>query len=242
MNKSNSVTRNALIVGALIALILIIDQLIKVYVKTTFVPGESKPLLGDWFVMEYTENPGMAFGTKFGTKAWHKLALSIFRIVAIGALCYYWLRQARNHVKREFLVALGLIIAGASGNLIDSMLYDFVFPYDPCFPYNIMEGSGIYTECDFWGKMETKPHGFLLGNVVDMFKFDVYWPQGMPGLGGKQVFPAIWNVADASISIGVVMVFIRQRAYFPKRKKAVTETPSTTDEVADSEQNETPIQ
>ena len=234
MSKNNSLKRNMLIVGALIALILILDQLIKVYIKSNFMPGEEKPLIGDWFVLEYTENPGMAFGTKFGTKAWHKLALSIFRIIAIAALCYYWLRQAKAKMKTEFLIALGLIIAGATGNLIDSMFYDFAFPYDPCFPYNIMEGSGIYTECDFWGEMETKPRGFLLGNVVDMFKFDLRWPNG------SEVFPAIWNVADASISIGVVMVFVRQRAYFPKKKNQPTN--STDEQVTDAEQNNTPIQ
>ena len=131
MSKNNSLKRNMLIVGALIALILILDQLIKIYIKSNFMPGEEKPLIGDWFVLEYTENPGMAFGTKFGTKAWHKLALSIFRIIAITALCYYWLRQAKAKMKTEFLIALGLIIAGATGNLIDSMFYDFAFPYDP---------------------------------------------------------------------------------------------------------------
>lgn len=234
MSKNNSLKRNMLIVGALIALILILDQLIKIYIKSNFMPGEEKPLIGDWFVLEYTENPGMAFGTKFGTKAWHKLALSIFRIIAITALCYYWLRQAKAKMKTEFLIALGLIIAGATGNLIDSMFYDFAFPYDPCFPYNIMEGSGIYTECDFWGEMETKPRGFLLGNVVDMFKFDLRWPNG------SEVFPAIWNVADASISIGVVMVFVRQRAYFPRKKKQTAD--STDEQVTDSEEKNPTVQ
>ncbi len=230
MNKSNSTRDNFLIVGALIALILVIDQLLKIYIKTSFMPGEERPLLGDWFVLEYTENPGMAFGTTFGNKMWHKLALSIFRIIAISALCYYWVKQAKLNVRREFLIALGLIIAGASGNLIDSMLYDYVFPYDPCFPYNIREGSGIFAECSFWGKLETRPHGFLMGNVVDMFKFDATWPQWIPWLGGSSVFPAIWNIADASISIGVVMIFIRQRKYFPKTSKKSVETPADLDQ------------
>lgn len=208
-----------MIVGVIVALILLLDQLIKVYIKTHFSPGEEVPVLGNWFVLEYIENQGMAFGTTFGNKMWHKLALSIFRIVAIIGICYYWYKQAKEGVRREFLIAIGLILAGAMGNLIDSMFYDFVFPYDPCMGFNHLEGSGIVSDCGFFGQIETRHTGFLLGNVVDMFKFQAFWPQWVPGLGGKEVFPAIWNLADAAISTGVIMIFIRQRAYFPKDKK-----------------------
>lgn len=210
--------KNLLIVGAVVALILLIDQAIKIYIKTHFAPGESVSVFGDWFVLEYIENQGMAFGTTFGNKMWHKLALSIFRVIAIVGICYYWYQQAKEGVKREFLLAIGLILAGATGNLIDSMFYDFVFPYDPCMGFNHLEGSGVVSDCGFFGKIETRHTGFLLGNVVDMFKFQANWPMWMPGIGGKEVFPAIWNLADAAISIGVVMIFIRQRAYFPDKK------------------------
>ena len=226
--------------GAFIALILILDQAIKIYVKSHFMPGEAKPLLGDWFVMEYTENPGMAFGTTFGNKAWHKLALSIFRIVAIAGLCYYWVKQAKLNMKREFLFALGLIIAGATGNLIDSMFYDYVFAYDPCFPYNLREGSGIFTTCEFWGKLETRPHGFLMGNVVDMFKFHGFWPDWMPWIGGKDLFPAIWNVADGSITLGVLMIFIRQRSYFSKLKPQADDA-SSLEEITEAKQENSSV-
>jgi signal peptidase II len=219
--KTNKfVKKNLLIVGALVALILLLDQLVKIYVKTHFQPGDSVNVFGDWFVIEYIENQGMAFGTTFGNQIWHKLALSIFRIFAIGGICYYWYQQAKAGVRREFLVAIGLILAGATGNLIDSMFYDYAFPYDPCMGYNHLEGSGVYADCGFFGKIETKHRGFLLGNVVDMYKFQATWPQWVPWLGGKDVFPAIWNTADASITIGVAMVFLRQRAYFPKKQKA----------------------
>lgn len=229
-DNKNSIKRNILIVGALVALILILDQWIKIYIKTTFEVGETHPLIGDWFKITYTENPGMAFGTTFGTQAWHKLALSIFRIIAISALTYYWIKQAKAKMKTEFLIALGLIIAGATGNLIDSMAYDYLFAFDPCHPFNIMEGSGIKVDCSFWGEMETRPHGFLLGNVVDMFEFVATWPKSFPMIGGEPVFPAVWNVADASITIGVAMVFIRQRKYFPKQKKQKLEEISETQE------------
>jgi len=221
INDKSKVKRNFLIVGGLILLILLFDQLLKIYIKNNFLPGESRPMFGEWFVLEFTENPGMAFGTTFGGKVWHKLALSIFRIVAVTVLCWYWVKQVKKAVRLEFLIALGLIIAGATGNLLDSMFYDFTFKYDPCFPYNIREGSGIFVECDFWGKMETRPRGFLMGNVVDMFKFEATWPSWMPWLAGEPVFPAIWNVADGSITLGVIMIFIRQGKYFPKEKKVV---------------------
>jgi signal peptidase II len=214
------VKRKALIVTLIVALILALDQLIKVYIKTYFNPGQSQALLGEWFILEYIENQGMAFGTTFGSQAWHKLALSIFRIGAIGALIYYWIKQAKKGARLEFLIAIGFVFAGATGNLIDSMFYDFVFPYDPCMPFNHLVGSGINSDC-FYGTVETRHTGFLFGNVVDMFKFNAYWPEWVPYFGQKEVFPFIWNVADATITVGVIMVFIRQKSYFPQPEKTV---------------------
>jgi len=138
-------------------------------------------------------------------------------------MTYYLIKQAKQGAKRELLIVIGLIVAGATGNLIDSMFYDFAFPYDPCMGFNHLEGSGVVTDCGIFGEIETRHTGFLLGNVVDMFKFQAFWPEWLPWLGGKEVFPAIWNLADASISVGVIMVFIRQRNYFPKEKEAASE-------------------
>ncbi len=208
--------KKILIVAIIVALILAFDQILKIYIKTTFEPGESSPIFGEWFLLQYIENQGMAFGTTFGSQMWHKLALSIFRVIAISALVYYFFKQVKKGVRMEFLVAIGLVFAGATGNLIDSMFYDFVFPYDPCMAYNHLEGSGVFSQCGFFGEIETRHTGFLMGNVVDMFKFEAFWPEWMPVIGGWEVFPAIWNVADASISIGVIMVFVRQKKYFPK--------------------------
>lgn len=219
--------KNILIVAIVIALILAFDQILKIYIKSTFEPGEASPIFGDWFLLEYIENQGMAFGTSFGSQMWHKLALSLFRVVAISALVYYFFKQVKKGVRLEFLIAIGLVFAGATGNLIDSMFYDFAFPYDPCMPYNHLEGSGVYSDCGFFGKIETRHTGFLMGNVVDMFKFEAFWPEWMPLVGGGEVFPAIWNVADASISIGVIMVFIRQKKYFPKAVTIVKSSEKT---------------
>lgn len=220
MLKDKELRKKVLLVGGIILGILLLDQLIKVYIKLSFAPGEEMNLIGSWFKLTYIENPGMAFGTTFGSKIWHKLALSIFRIIAISAIAYYWFTQAKKNMRIEFLIAIGLVLAGATGNLIDSMFYDFAFSYDPCMPYNHMQGSGVVSDCGIFGEVETRHTGFLLANVVDMFKFEANWPSWMPFLAGKEVFPAIWNLADASITIGVVMIFLRQRSYFPKKHKA----------------------
>ncbi len=232
MSKSNSIKRQLLIVGGIVFLILLLDQLLKIYVKNNFLQGTDYPIFGDWFVMEYIENPGMAFGTSFGNKPWHKLALSIFRIIAITFLIYYWFKYARAGKKMNFLIPFGLVIAGAMGNLLDSMYFDYYFAYDPCSQFNLQKGSGIMADCGFWGQIETKPRGFLYGNVVDMFKFDATWPQWVPGLGGKAVFPAIWNLADAAITTGLLIILFWNRKFFPKEQKQQSET------VADSEQND----
>jgi len=207
------VKKKILIVSSVVLLILFLDQFIKVYTKNNFFYGESVPLLGDWFVMEYIENPGMAFGTTFGSKYWHKLALSLFRVGAIVGIAYYFVNQAKKGMRLEFLIALGLVLAGATGNLIDSLCYDFFYEFDPCSPANRMEGSGLYTKC-YGISWEYRNSGFLMGNVVDMFRFQATWPSWVPLVSGKDVFPAIWNVSDAAITCGVAMIFIRQKTYF----------------------------
>lgn len=207
--------RKLLLVGGIIFTVLLIDQIIKIWVKTSFdYNAPPKPIFGDWFQMIYIENQGMAFGTTFGTSVWAKLGLSIFRIVAICAIGYYWLKQAKRGARTGLLVAIGFIFAGATGNLIDSMFYDFVFDFDGCIAFNHLEGSGVYADCGFLGKIETRHTGFLLGNVVDMFQFNMHWPNWMPWVAGEEVFPAIWNIADGSITVGVIMIILRQRAYF----------------------------
>lgn len=226
--------KKILIVALIVATILIIDQIIKIYVKTSFAPGESRSIFGEWFLLEYIENQGMAFGTRFGSSIWGKLSLSLFRIIAISGIIYYWIKQYCKGARLEFLIALGMILAGATGNLIDSMFYDFVFPIDQYLDcrleYNQLEGSGNFVDCSFYGQVEIRHTGFLFGNVVDMFKFQAHWPGWMPFIGGSEVFPAIWNVADASITLGVIMVLIRQRHYFPRKpQKSKIPVPSDTE-------------
>lgn len=207
--------------------ILLLDQIVKIWVKTSFTYNDPPvKLIGDWFQLFYIENQGMAFGQTFGSSVWAKLGLSVFRIIAISAIGYYFFKQWKAGVKTEFLIAIGLVFAGAFGNLIDSMFYDFFFSYDPCIGFNHLPGSGVKSPCGFFGEIETRHTGFLMGNVVDMFQFTAEWPSWVPWFdhtegASNEIFPAIWNVADSAISIGVVMIIIRQRKYFPKERKGL---------------------
>jgi signal peptidase II len=214
------VNKKFLIVGLVVFFLLTLDQVIKVYVKTSFESTETIALIGDWFILHYIENPGMAFGTTFGSEIWHKLALSILRVVAIIFIAIYIFKEIKKGSKVEFLFAVSLIFAGATGNLIDSIFYDFIFPFNPCEGFNQLVGSGNTMYCEDYGfkqAVEVRYQGFLLGNVVDMFQFNVIWPSWVPYFSGQQIFPAIWNVADASITSGVSLIIIRQKKYFPKK-------------------------
>jgi signal peptidase II len=210
----------------LVVVLLLLDQWIKITIKTQFAPGEFRPLLGNWLALHYTENPGMAFGQTFGASMWAKLSLSLFRIVAIGLIIRYLLKQIKFGTSKEFLIVVSLVLAGATGNLLDSMFYDLFFNIDPCIPFNQLAGSGHKAICHaghFNYAVELRHQGFLFGNVVDMFQFNVRWPAGMPLVGGSDVFPAIWNLADFCISVGLFWAIIRQKKFFPKEVKTNTE-------------------
>ena len=212
--------RKVLIIGCLIFFLLLIDQLTKIYIKSSFSSNETNFILGDWFALHYIENPGMAFGTTFGSEIWHKLALSLLRVVAIIFIGIFIYKEIKKDAKIEYLIAISLIFSGATGNLIDSMLYDFIFPFNPCEGFNQLAGSGIKMNCMDYGfkqTLEVRHQGFLLGNVVDMFQFNFYWPKWVPYFSGEAVFPAIWNIADACITSGVILIIIRQKKYFPKK-------------------------
>jgi signal peptidase II len=218
------------LVAILVISLLILDQVVKIWVKTSFSSDEVRHVFGTWFSLHYIENQGMAFGTTFGSGMWHKLALSIFRILAIGFIIYYILRESKKvEVRTEYLLAIGLILSGAAGNLIDSMIYDFLFTFNPCEGFNQLPGSGKFMNCKDYGfeyQVEVRHRGFLLANVVDMFQFEAFWPKWVPIVGGGQVFPAIWNVADSCISVGIGWIIIRQRTFFPKKKEAQVESES----------------
>ncbi|MGY0407098.1 MAG: lipoprotein signal peptidase [Polaribacter sp.] len=196
------------ILTVLIALFL--DQFIKIYVKTHFILGE-EVVIFDWCRIHFTENYGMAMGFEFGGKT-GKLFLTMFRIVAVGAIVYWLLGTIKRNVHRLVVVAISLIFSGAVGNIIDSIFYGVIF--------NSSSGkvATLFSE---------NPYGTLFhGKVVDMFYFPIWTtdvPNWVPFIGGEpyQFFQYIFNPADSYITIGVILLFIFSKQAFPKEEKQV---------------------
>lgn len=181
----------------IILAVIIIDQVLKIWVKTNFYLGESYHIT-DWFQLRFIENNGMAFGMELGSK----LFLSLFRVVAVGALIYYiWRVKAALRATTGYIICLSLITAGALGNIIDCVFYGLVFnnPLPPETAVMFPVGGGY----------ETLFHG----RVVDMFYFPLFsfdWPQWIPFVGGEHFmfFQPIFNFADAAISVGIIIVIL----------------------------------
>ena len=177
---------------SLCVVLIIIDQWSKIYVKLNFFPGEIIPVF-HWFYITYTENNGMAFGIEpFGEHAIGKMILTFIRIGLVGLVGVYLFRLIQQQRRWTLILAILLIFAGALGNIIDNAFYDFIFPPSPFFPQ--------------------RSYGFLLGSVVDMFQFNLFFPQWMPYIGGMDVFPAIFNFADACISTGIGIILLFERS------------------------------
>ena len=192
------ITKGQLAIILVIA-ILLIDQVIKIWVKTSMTLHESIHIT-DWFYILFIENSGMAFGMEIGSK----ILLSLFRLVAIIFLAYYIRQEVAKHARTGYIVCLAMILAGAAGNLIDCMLYGLIFTASSDFylSYMVPFGTGYAP--------------FLMGKVVDMFYFpiiDTYWPQWMPFVGGDHFifFSPVFNFADACISVGVIVLLLFYR-------------------------------
>jgi signal peptidase II len=188
----------------IIVAILLIDQAIKIWVKTSMTLHESIRVT-DWFYITFIENMGMAFGMQLGSK----IVLSLFRVVAIGVLGYYIWQQVKRNARTGYLVCLSMVLAGAAGNLIDCMFYGLLFnessPY--YLSYLVDFGTGYAP--------------FLMGKVVDMFYFpliETEWPTWMPFVGGEHFvfFSPVFNFADASISVSVVLLLLFYREEISK--------------------------
>ncbi len=189
-----------------VVLAILIDQISKIYVKTHFILGEEVVVFPNWFIIHFTENNGMAWGFEFGGKA-GKLFLTLFRIVAVGGIIY-WLKQViKNKVHTAVVVSVSLILAGAIGNIIDSVFYGVIF-----------DGSVNNVAAMF----PDTPYGSLFyGKVVDMLYFPMWQgilPEWIPVWGGKPFtfFNAIFNGADSWITIGVILLFFFHKQAFPK--------------------------
>jgi signal peptidase II len=200
----------------IILLILIADQALKIWVKTHMYYQEQIPLIGRWARLYFIENEGMAWGWKFGGD-WGKMLLTLFRLVAVIFGVFYIRGILKKNYHRGFLLCVALIFAGAMGNLIDSMFYGMIFsPSDDHLPIaQLFPPGGGYA-------------GFLHGRVVDMLYFpiveDAVLPKWVPFWGGDRVtfFSHIFNIADASISIGVIGILLFQRRFFKHKTQQET--------------------
>lgn len=200
-----------------VAVILFLDQALKIWVKTNMTYGEEFSILGlSWARMHFVENNGMAFGITFGGEA-GKLALSLFRVFAIGLLIYLINQLYKAKEPFGLLVCFSMILAGAIGNMIDSAFYGLMFEQSSPHSGNFAE----FVPFDGYGS-------FLHGKVVDMFYFpliDTVLPEWVPFRGGQrfEFFRPVFNLADAAISVGVISLILFHRKFFTQSKK--TETP-----------------
>lgn len=174
----------------IIFFVLLADQVLKTWIKTNMYLGQEFKIIGDWFIIHFTENNGMAFGLEFGGE-FGKLALSLFRIAAVAGIGYglHYLIQKKYH--RGLILNVALIFSGALGNIIDSVFYGEIYGYA----------------------------GWFHGRVVDMFYFPIIqgnFPAWVPIWGGEDFifFRPVFNIADAAISVGVIIILIFQKTYF----------------------------
>lgn len=202
----------------IVFLVLLIDQILKVWVKTHMYLGEEFSVLGNWFIIHFTENPGMAFGMEFGG-GYGKLFLSVFRIFAVLGIAWYLHKLIKEKAPNLVIVSLSLILAGAIGNIIDSVFYGVLFSDSLNQLASFMPQEGGYTS-------------LLHGRVVDMLYFPLiegHFPSWSPIWANEQFmfFRPVFNIADTAISFGVGILLVFQRSFFSNEKELSDENSQT---------------
>lgn len=186
-----------LLAAFILITVLAIDQCLKIWVLKNMYLGQTKSVIGNWFYLHFTENNGMAFGVELGGIS-GKLILTTFRLLAVAGIVWYLLKQIRSHAHYGLITCISLILAGAIGNIIDSVFYGVWF-----------QDYVTYIEK---GK-------YFLGRVVDMLYFPIietHYPSWFPFWAGQDFtfFSPIFNIADASISTGVITIIVFQKMFF----------------------------
>jgi len=209
----------------IVFIILVADQVLKFWIKTHMTLGDEIHVLGNWFILHFTENEGMAFGITFGGAA-GKLALSIFRIIAVIIIAIYISKLSKRSSHPGLILSFSLIMAGALGNILDSAFYGLIF-----------SASSYHTVATLF-PADGGYASFLHGKVVDMFYFpvvDTILPEWVPFRGGERFifFRPVFNIADASITTGVFMLLIFQKRFFAKHEEKVQESGESTNSRSD---------
>jgi signal peptidase II len=221
----------------IILLIIVADQVLKIWIKTSYPTGHVADVIGNKFQLYFVENSGMAWGWKFGNDI-GKIFLTLFRFAAVIFGTWYLARIVKNHYHKGFIICAALIYAGALGNLIDSMFYGMIFDQGMHFDPAINDFRG------YNGVAHFATHGyssFLHGSVVDMLYFPLFkghLPEWIPFIGGDfEFFSPIFNIADASISVGVITLLLFQKRFFRRHRNTIHPSPvETNTEVSDKVQ------
>lgn len=193
-------SREGIFAWIVVVVVLLVDQISKIWVKLNMQLYQSYKIIGNWFQIYFVENEGMAFGMAWGG-VWGKYALTSFRMVAIAGLIWYVNLLVKKKAPGIFIFTMSLILAGAIGNVIDSLFYGLIFTESYHQLATIFPAQGYAP--------------LMQGRVVDMFYFPLFtWPDWLPLLGGEIFFNAIFNVADAAITIGLFLIIIFQKKFF----------------------------